>query len=946
MDTKRIAWLYFSLLLVPTIVSAQEKSSTKLEEKVSYENDVAPVFRKYCAGCHNDADREGEFSLETYASLLKGAGDGPALLANSAETSLIYRLMKSESDDQMPPEGKPKPTAEEIEQVRLWIENGAAGPSGMEPDRLSLKVPQIPSQTDRSPITAIDWSDDGQYVAIARYGKVTVTSKNNSKIVATLKDFPGKVTAVHFCLDGNHLVTSSGVTGLGGVAVLWNWKDGNKIREFKGHRDLMFDAEVSPNGKVLATCSYDRTLILWDLGTGKQLRECVGHNGAIYDVEFSADSELLLSASADSTCKVWRVADAVRLDTLGQPLKEQYRVTLSPDGRSVAAAGADNRIRIWRLLSTKQPRINPLRFARYAHEGPIVSLQYTPDGQNLISISEDKTIKVWETKTYTETQLISDESEVAMALAVSPDSKQFAIGRLDGSLDYLEIKALQTTRVSEQNSISIIPQSTVVAEVTEVKEVEPNHTAKSAQVIKIPAKVQGIISLEGSEVDADCYQFSAKAGEEWVFEINAARSKSPLDSIVEILTEDGQPVERALLQAVRDSYFTFRGKTADQTNDFRLFNWEEMELNEYLYANGEVTRLWLYPRGPDSGFNVYPGTGLRWGYFDSTPLAHALGEPCYIVEPHPPGTELIANGLPVFKVYYKNDDESQRKLGKDSKLIFTAPESQDYVVRVRDVRGMDGENFSYSLNIRPRQQDFSATLVDKAPTVFAGGAKEIRFNATRMDQFDGAIKIEVEGLPSGYQISAPVTIEAGQVSAQAVLSVAKNAKPLIADDAKNLKIRAIAQVAGKLITHDVAGFQEIKIDETPKLHIAISEAPGGAQAIETDGDGPLEFEISPGETIMLQVNAERLNHQGEIPFGKEDAGRNLPHGLYVDNIGLNGLLMLSDQSQREFFITAAKWVPEQSRLFHLKTSAAGGPASRPVLLHIRNKSNPSATGAE
>ncbi len=71
--------------------------------------------------------------------------------------------------------------------------------------------------------------------------------------------------------------------------------------------------------------------------------------------------------------------------------------------------------------------------------------------------------------------------------------------------------------------------------------------------------------------------------------------------IVKIVDDSGNPVLRTRLQAVRDSYFTFRGKDSMQSNDFRVFAWEEMNLNDYLYASGEVTRLWMHPRGPDSG---------------------------------------------------------------------------------------------------------------------------------------------------------------------------------------------------------------------------------------------------------------------------------------------------------------------------------------------------------
>ena len=217
------------------------------------------------------------------------------------------------------------------------------------------------------------------------------------------------------------------------------------------------------------------------------------------------------------------------------------------------------------------------------------------------------------------------------------------------------------------------------------------------------------------------------------------------------------------LQAVRDSYFAFRGKDDASAADFRVFNWEEMHLNEYLYANGEVVKLWLYPRGPDSGFLVYPGAGKRWGYFDTTPLAHPLGEPCYIVEPHPPGTELVPNGLPVFTLYCENDDESHRELGKDSKLYFTAPADGQYLARIRDVRGSEGADFKYALTIRPSRPDFRIVFKSPKPMIGAGGSQEFSVKVQRIDDFNRPIRVDIEGLPPGFSATTPLVIESGQI---------------------------------------------------------------------------------------------------------------------------------------------------------------------------------------
>ncbi len=50
--------------------------------------------------------------------------------------------------------------------------------------------------------------------------------------------------------------------------------------------------------------------------------------------------------------------------------------------------------------------------------------------------------------------------------------------------------------------------------------------------------------------------------------------------------------------------------------------------------------------------------------------------------------EALPNGLPVFPVYYENDDDGLRRWGKDSRLSFVAPRSADYFVRIRDARGL------------------------------------------------------------------------------------------------------------------------------------------------------------------------------------------------------------------------------------------------------------------
>ena len=888
-----------------------------------YASGVAPILKAYCVGCHNDDDREGDFSLEGDEPWRDGTSHGPLVKPGDAAASLLVRLITREAKPAMPPKGKPRPSDVEVAAIKVWIDAGAKRAKTEPADRLALVVPKIASKAKVRPIMAVDVSRDGRRKAVARYGEVELSGDGQPGL--TLRDFPGKVTAVHFSADGERLVTASGVVGLGGVAALWDADDGALIRRFDGHRDILLDAELSPDGTILATCGYDRTIQVWDVTSGKVLRTLLGHNGSVNDVAFSPDGRFLVSASSDDTCKVWRVADGTRMDTLPQPLKEAYACAFSPDGRFVVSGGADNSIRVWEFTARDEPKINPMVVARFAHEGTITRLAFSPDGSRLVTAAEDRTVKVWDTAGYSEIKLWDGEPDVPTALAVAGDGRSFLVGRIDGSTSTYEIPSVsQQIPTQAETTRWTAPAEDASAAMTRIAEREPNNNLAEATAVAVPAEIAGAIAQAG---DVDLYRFAAKAGEEWVVEINAARAKSLLDSFVEVLDDQGRRIERVRLQATRDSYYTFRGKNDFASNDFRLFNWDEMGLNEYLYSNGEVVKLWLAPRGPDSGFLVYPGEGKRWGFFDTTPLAHALGEPCYIVEPHPPGTTLIPNGLPVFSIAYENDDASRRDIGKDSRLTFTAPADGSYLVKVRDVRGSGGPDFPYTLAIRPRRPDFRVALSTIKSAIGAGSAQEFKATATRIDDYDGPIRVALDGLPAGFSSSSPLVIEAGQVEALGVIAADEAATSPPAEASKAIKATALATVEGRERSHPVAFPSVLKRAEKPTLRLEIVP--------ESDRGNPSEFEVHPGQTITLKVRVERNGHVGPVAMGTEGAGRNLPFGVIVDNLGLSGLLITPTQDERTFFITADRAATPQSRSFHLLTTAGGGQASRPVVLHVR-----------
>src|SRR5439155_16682022 len=148
-------------------------------------------------------------------------------------------------------------------------------------------------------------------------------------------------------------------------------------------------------------------------------------------------------------------------------------------------------------------------------------------------------------------------------------------------------------------------------------------------------------------------------------------------------------------------------------------------------------------------------------------------------------------------------------------------------------------------------------------------------------------------------------------------------------------VTATATIAGKTVTKEMNNFGKIALGEKPKLFVYFEPDPKAqpAQRVSNEANKPFEITIAPGEMVPAMLRIQRNGHEDLVTFTVE----NLPHGVIVDNIGLNGVLIPKGQNEREIFLTAAKWVPETDRLCFAIENQAGNQTSRPLLLHVRKR---------
>ncbi len=908
---------FIALTLVVTL-------PVRAADSVDYVNDVLPIFQKYCIGCHTNDESQGGLVMESHRALMAGGESGAAITAGEPSSSRLVLMVRGKMEPVMPPEGEERPSDTEIETIEAWIEQGAIGPEGDMPLKRELRTPHIETNEGvRSPITAIAFSPQGDRRAVARYGHVEILDRENN-IVGTISAELHKVNSIQFSHDGTRVLIASGVTGAYGTAGIYSVPSGELQVELLGHRDDLYAAVFSPDEKIVATAGYDRQIILWDAESGKQIRTMEGHNGAIFDLAFSPDGNVLVSACADETAKVWHVKTGERLDTLSQPEGEVFAVDVTPDGKFILAGSADNRLRVWRLHSTDRPSINPIIATRFVDESPLVNFALTPDGSALAVLSMAGNIKIVRTADWNLAETLPPLEQAGSDLAITPDGTAVLVSLMSGDVARRELPERRGDAGLKHEALQ--PIYLDLGPLTSVKESDLGGRPDSDQPLSVRrgVEIRGTIS---HAAQADRYQFDARRGEVWAIDADAVDG-SPLDPIVAIYDQLGKPVLRTRLQAIRDSYFTFRGKDSNQVGDFRVFNWEEMRLNDYFYANGEVTRLFMYPRGPDSGYNVYPNEGNRWTYFGTSHTTHALGEPGYIVRPLAEGEPSLANGLPVFDLYYENDDDPMRLAGTGSRVLFTAPDDAPYTVVIRDTRGDGSEKFDYKLAIRPASPSFEPSVGKANGTIRRGTGREFTVRVDRIDGFDGPVTFDIPDLPPQIHSNLPITIERGQRYAHGTLWVAEAAEAWEGTIAPEVIARG--EVLGKVVERSVGSVGELTLGDRPN---AIPSIHPIDRDVPEDEDWVLT--VKRGETVSARVVIRRKEgFTNEVSFGKENAGRNTAHGVYVDNIGLNGLLVRQDEDEREFFLTADPITAPGKRTFFLVGEIDGNVSTHPITVEV------------
>ncbi len=265
-------------------------------------------------------------------------------------------------------------------------------------------------------VMALAYSPDGRTLVSGSYDKtIKVRRLRLRSDIVTLEGHDDRISYAAYAPSGERIATA----GLDKTVRIWDASTGDELEVLRGHSDIVYSVAFSPDEKRLVSTSADKTVRVWSLGGEHASRQLEGHEDVVACVAISPDGETAVTGGEDSTVLGWDLETGRQLFAIDAHEAAIWAVAYSPDGKKIATGSYDKTIRLWDAQTQEQLRL--IESADW-----VSGVAFSPDGRTLYSSGKDAVATAWDVETKKMLRRFEGHSQWVNYPKVSFDGKLLA----------------------------------------------------------------------------------------------------------------------------------------------------------------------------------------------------------------------------------------------------------------------------------------------------------------------------------------------------------------------------------------------------------------------------------------------------------------------------------------------------------------------------------------